>query len=54
LSTDSDRLGYPGLALSATGVALASEDDRSDVLQEAVIELTEIAQRIRQGHRGAA
>lgn len=54
LSTDSDRLGYPAMALSATGVALAAEDDRADVLQETVIELTEIAQRIRQGHRGAA
>jgi hypothetical protein len=54
LSTDSDRLGYPAMALSATDVTLAAEDGCSDALQETVIELTEIAQLIRQGHRGAA
>lgn len=54
LSTESDRLGYPSMAMSAKGVAMAAEDDLSDALQETIIELTELAQRIRQGHRGAA
>lgn len=54
LSNDADRLGYPGMAMSAKGVAMAAEDAQIDELQETVLELTEIAQRIRKGHRGAA
>lgn len=54
LATDADRLGYPSMATSAKGVAMAAEDETSDALQETIVELTEIAQRIRQGHRGAA
>ena len=54
LSGDADRLGYPGMAMSAKGVALAAEDGLDSELQETVTELTEIAQRVRQGHRGAA
>jgi hypothetical protein len=54
LSADAERLGYPGMALSAKGVAMAAEDDVPDELQETIRELTEIAQRVRRGHRGAA
>lgn len=54
LSSEADRLGYPGMAVSAKGVAMAAEDDADDELQETIVELTELAQRIRQGHRGAA
>lgn len=54
LSNDADRLGYPGMGMSAKGVALAAEDQLEDELQETVVELTDLAQRIRQGHRGAA
>jgi hypothetical protein len=54
LAIEADRLGYPGMAMSAKGVALAAEDGLLEDLQETVIELTELAQRIRQGHRGAA
>ena len=54
LCADADRLGYPGMAMSAKGVAMAAEDDASDELQETIVELTELAQRVRQGHRGAA
>ncbi len=54
LAREADRLGYPGMAMSAKGVAHAAEDAKADELQETIIELTEIAQRIRQGHRGAA
>ena len=54
LSAEADRLGYPGMSVSAKGVADAAEDGQPDDLQETIVELTEIAQRIRQGHRGAA
>ena len=54
LSTDAERLGYPGMALSAKGVAMAAEDGLASELQETIIELTDLAQRIRRGHRGAA
>lgn len=54
LANDADRLGYPGMASSAKGVAMAAEDDQPAELQETVAELTDIAQRVRQGHRGAA
>ena len=54
LAQDADRLGYPSMAMSAKGVAHAAEDAQLDELHETVVELTEIAQRIRQGHRGAA
>ena len=54
LSNDSERLGYPDMAQCAKGVAIAAEDAKLDTLQESVIDLTELAQRIRRGHRGAA
>jgi hypothetical protein len=54
LSKDAERLGYPSMALSAKGVALAAEDDVAEELKETILELTEIAQRVRRGHRGAA
>ena len=55
LSSDADRLGYPGMAMSAKGVALAAEDAAGEEeLQETIVELTDLAQRVRQGHRGAA
>ena len=54
LSSEADRLGYPGMAVSAKGVAMAARDDVDDELEATIVELTELAQRIRQGHRGAA
>lgn len=54
LANEADRLGYPGMAMSAKGVAFAAEDEQSDQLQETIVEMTDIAQRIRRGHRGAA
>jgi len=53
LSRDADHLGYPGMALSAKVVAAVAEHSQMDELRETVIELTEMAQRVRQGHRGA-
>lgn len=54
LKNDADRLGYPGMAQSAKSVATAVEDAKTEVLQDAIVELTDLAQRVRQGHRGAA
>ena len=54
LALDADRLGYPGMAASAMAVHTAASDSKTDVTQAAIFDLTEIAQRIRQGHRGAA
>lgn len=54
LAIDSERLGYPGLALVARNAVAAASDGKRDAVQDAVGELTEIAQRVRQGHRGAA
>ncbi len=54
LAADADRLGYPGLGLVARNAISAATDGKRDAVQDAVIELTELAQRVRQGHRGAA
>jgi hypothetical protein len=54
LAGEADRLGYPAMAVSALGVTSAAESSQPDALQETIVELTELAQRIRQGHRGAA
>jgi hypothetical protein len=54
LSNDAERLGYPEMSRCAKSVAMAAEDAKIDAMREAVYELTEIAQRIRRGHRGAA
>ena len=54
LAADANRLGYPGLALVSRNAVSAATDGKRDALQDAVAELTEIAQRVRQGHRGAA
>jgi hypothetical protein len=54
LANDAERLGYPGMALCTKSVAMAAEDAKTDVVQEAIIDLTDLAQRIRRGHRGAA
>jgi len=54
LASDADRLGYPGLALVARNAVSAAADGKRDALRDAVVELTDTAQRVRQGHRGAA
>jgi hypothetical protein len=49
-----ERLGYPLLASLARTVARACGDDKPQLAQEALVELTEVSRRIRLGHRGAA
>ncbi len=54
LTTTSDRLGYPPLAEVARQIDLACAEDKADVAEDALRELTRLARRVRQGHRGAA
>jgi hypothetical protein len=54
LADDAERTGYPSLAQAAKVVALAAGDAKPEAVQEADFELTELAQRVRRGHRGAA
>ncbi len=54
LARDADRCGFPGLSQIARGVARAAEDGKPDDARAGLVELTDMAQRIRLGHRGAA
>ena len=54
LAIDAERLGYPVLARAAKSAAMAAEDGKTELLQDAVFELTDLVQRVRRGHRGAA
>ncbi|MCG8589727.1 MAG: hypothetical protein MJE66_10590 [Proteobacteria bacterium] len=48
------RLGYPSLAEVAGQAAQACVEGKSETVRGALEELTEVARRVRQGHRGAA
>jgi hypothetical protein len=54
LATDADRLGYPDMSQGARRVAACAEDRKDDAMQESIFELTDLVQRVRRGHRGAA
>jgi hypothetical protein len=54
LAREAERCGFPGLAQAARGVAHAAEDGKPEDARAGVVELTDLAQRIRLGHRGAA
>ena len=54
LSSDAERVGYPVMAQSARSAAMAAEDGKIEAMQEQIVELTDLAQRVRRGHRGAA
>jgi hypothetical protein len=54
LARDSERCGFPGLAQIARGVARAAEDGKPEDARAGLVELTEMSQRVRRGHRGAA
>lgn len=48
------ELGYPALAESAQQVADASADLQPESARKAIVDLTELSQRVRRGHRSAA
>ena len=54
LASDAKRLGFDLLAAGATRVAEACVELKPDVAEDAMVELTDIARRVRLGHRGAA
>jgi len=54
LATDAERLGYPVMAQAAKNAAMAAEDEKAETMQENIFELTDLVQRVRRGHRGAA
>ncbi len=54
LARDAERCGFPGLSQIARGVARAAEDGKPEDARAGLVELTDMAQRIRLGHRGAA
>jgi len=54
MSADAARLGYPDLEKVARSVRRANEEVSKQAVQESLVELTEVARRIRLGHRGAA
>jgi hypothetical protein len=54
LGRDADAVGYPPLAEAARRVVLACTESAGDALKKCVVDLTEVAQRVRRGHRSAA
>ena len=54
LAEEAERLGYPMLANVARQALQACEDRKTDASEEALLEMTDLTQRIRQAHRGAA
>jgi hypothetical protein len=54
LAAESARLGYPALEKLARLVRGACEERNKPVIQASLIELTDVARRVRLGHRGAA
>jgi hypothetical protein len=54
LAVLAEELGYPLMAQGARRVAAASRERSPEAAHKAVSGLTEVAQRIRRGHRSAA
>ncbi len=53
LANEADAIGFGSLAASARAVEGCAETDDPDEVREVLLDLTEIAKRIRMGHRGA-
>jgi hypothetical protein len=54
LADDAQRLGYPLFASIAGVAAAACLESKAEASEDALVEMTELIQRIRQAHRGAA
>ena len=54
LAERAHALGYPVVADSAERIRSACEEQSPDAVRKAIQDLTEIAQRVRRGHRSAA
>ena len=53
LIEDAKRVGFDPLSRCAEGVAEACERAGADLIHKCLCELTDVAKRIRMGHRGA-
>jgi hypothetical protein len=54
LSEQADELGYPMFAEAARLVAQACATDEPETAEQGLLEMSELARRIREAHRGAA
>jgi hypothetical protein len=54
LAERASQLGFPPVADSAKRVRTACSERSPEATRKAVVDLTEIAQRVRRGHRSAA
>jgi hypothetical protein len=54
LASDCERTGYPTLGTVARQICEACKEEKAEAIEEFVVELTELARRVRLGHRGAA
>ncbi len=48
------ELGYPALAETARRVATACDEGSAEAMRKGVLDLTDVSQRVRRGHRSAA
>ena len=54
LAREAERCGFPDFSQIARGVARAAEDGKPEDARAGLIELTDMSQCIRLGHRGSA
>jgi hypothetical protein len=54
LEHEAMRYGYPPLATIVASVRIAADAGRDEAIEDALLHLTEMARRVRQGHRGSA
>ena len=47
-------MGFASMADAAGATASAGSDGKADLAEDGVVEITQLGQRIRLGHRGAA
>lgn len=53
LGEEAGRTGYPALEDSAEQVRGAAQEESAELTRKALVELTDVARRVRQGHRGS-
>jgi hypothetical protein len=53
LTRAAERAGYPKLAQSASEVTRAARERHGELTHKALVELTDVAHRIRRAHRGS-
>lgn len=54
LGDRSEALGFPGLAGVTRSLSRACREDKPEAAQRALVDLTNLARRVRLGHHGAA